>query len=186
VRAAQERLRGREPVRELLELRERQVQEAVAREELALALQQDRAIEIGLAAQLGEHVRRERVGARRRARIDHDQKIPVTCGERLAVLVEVLPPSELGRDHGRRVGVHAEVMRRIPQRRDRAGEQDDDRELAPVQDRAHHAREAIADQIRDGHETAYDAARRAAGAPEPNRVPDTIGASRASVRRATR
>jgi len=53
-------------------------------------------IEIGLAAQLGEHLRRERVGARRRARVDHDQEIPIARGERLAVLVEVLPPSELG------------------------------------------------------------------------------------------
>ncbi len=147
VQEAQERLRGREPVREILELGERQVQEAVAREELALALQQDRVIEIGLAAQLGEHLCRERVGAGGRARVDHDQEIPVTCGKRLPVLVEVLPPSEIGRHHGRRVGVHAEVVSRIPDRRNGAREQHHDRELAPAQDRADHARETVADVL---------------------------------------
>src|SRR6185369_10597896 len=59
-------------------------------------------------------------------------------------------------------------MCRVPNRRDRAREQDDDRELAPTQDHVDHARETIADEICDGHEP--PTTRRGARWPRPSRT----------------
>ena len=147
VQETQQRLRGRELVRELLEPGSRQVQEPVAREELALALEKDGVVEIRLAAQLGEQLRGELVGARGRFRVDDDEQVAVAYRERLAVLVEVLPPRQRGRDHVRRVGVHAEVVRGVPERGYGRREQHDDRDLAPAQNPADDAHEAIPDPV---------------------------------------
>ena len=87
-----QRLRRRQPVRERRELGRRQIQEAVALEELAFAREQRRAITLGLRAQLAQQRRGELVGARRRRRVDDDQEIAIAQRKRVAVLVEVLPP----------------------------------------------------------------------------------------------
>ena len=72
-----QRLRRGQPVRELRELGRRQIQEAVALEELAFAGEQRRAVALRLRAQLAQQRGRELVGARRRRRIDDDQP---SCG----------------------------------------------------------------------------------------------------------
>ena len=68
-----QRLYRRQPIRERRELRGRQIQQAVALEELALAREQRRAVTLGLRAQLAQQRRGEFVGARRRRRVDDDR-----------------------------------------------------------------------------------------------------------------
>src|SRR6185436_15980956 len=70
-----QRLRRGQAVRQLRELRRRQIQEAVTLEELAFAGEQRRSVSFRLLAQLAEQLRREFVGARGRRRVDDDQKI---------------------------------------------------------------------------------------------------------------
>jgi hypothetical protein len=70
---AEQRLRGRELVDERFELGRRQIEQAVAREELAFTREQRLAVDLGLPAELAQQRQRKLVRAGRRRRIDDDE-----------------------------------------------------------------------------------------------------------------